>query len=317
VQFIKRFFITNSVMTYHPREIMTTALFLANKTENLHYSLKEFSEKLSEIPGLDKITADEIVAPEFILTQGLRFCFDVRHPHRALKGLYLELQSLLRAAAAGEPSPPDAWRGAEGGAEGAAAAAAAARILREHGTPAQLSARVEAAQRGARELLQRPAMLSDAYFLFTPAQVALAALRAADAALVEALLGVKFALRPPPVGGEPAAGDGDAKQRRRPPPPGLARVLDEVDRCARVLRAAEFDDAQLKRDAVRVDRKLHFCRNPEKLDLVGLNRARKRDAGEDGKAEDKLAKKRRLEKERREREGDDLFGPSLAAKSEG
>jgi cyclin H len=55
-------------MTYHPREIMTTALFLANKTENRHYSLKTFAEKLAEIPGLDKITADEIVAPEFILT---------------------------------------------------------------------------------------------------------------------------------------------------------------------------------------------------------------------------------------------------------
>ena len=48
------------------------------------------------------------------------------------------------------------------------------RLLREHGSAARLAARVEAAQPGARDLLQRPAMLSDAYFLFTPAQVALA-----------------------------------------------------------------------------------------------------------------------------------------------
>ena len=274
---------------------MTTALFLANKTENLHYSLKTFSEKLSEIPGLEKITADEIVAPEFILTQGLRFCFDVRHPHRALKGLYLELQQLVRLAAGEQPLP-----------DAPAAAGVRERLLREYGSAARLAARVEAAQLGARDLLQRPAMLSDAYFLFTPAQVALAALAVADGALVESLLGAKFALLPP------AAAEADGAEGRRPPP-GLERVLAEIGRCAEALQAIEFDDAQLKRDAVKVDRKLHFCRNPEKLDLVGGNRARKRDAAEGGKAEDKLAKKRRLEKERRERE-DDPFGPSLSVR---
>jgi cyclin H len=278
-------------MTYHPREIMTTALFLANKTENRHYSLKTFAEKLAEIPGLDKITADEIVAPEFILTQGLRFCFDVRHPHRALKGLLLELQQLAQLAA--------------GGPQQGAVGELRERLRSEHGGDAKrLAARSEKAYQAAREVLQRPAMLSDAYFLFTPAQIALAALAVADAPLVEGLLSAKFSLLPPTT----AAADDEERR------PTLERVLAEVGRCASALKEVRFDDAQLKREAVAVDRKLHFCRNPEKLDLVGLNRARKRDAGEDGgKAEeDKLAKKRRLEKERRERE-EDPFGPSLAA----
>jgi cyclin H len=278
---------------------MTTALFLANKTENLHYSLKTFSEKLSEIPGLETITADEIVAPEFILTQGLRFCFDVRHPHRALKGLYLELQSLLKIAA-GE-AMPETWQLKDGSPD------IQQQLMKQYGTPTKFSARIESSHCKARDLLQRPAMLSDAYFLFTPAQVALAALSLADATMVTTLLGVKFSLLPP--GTEPG---GVARQR----PASLARVLEEIDGCAEVLQPwVEFDDAQLKRDATGVDRKLHFCRHPEKLDLVGVNRARKRDAVEDGRLEEQLAKKRKLEKERREQEGDDMFGPSLVVKS--
>lgn len=39
-------------------------------------------------------TADEILAGEFLLCQGIRFCFDVRHPFRALEGVILELRRL-------------------------------------------------------------------------------------------------------------------------------------------------------------------------------------------------------------------------------
>ena len=62
----------------------------------------------------------------------------------------------------------------------------------------------------------------------------------------------------------------------------------------------------------RIDKKLYKCRNPEKVDLVGINKAVKRDGGDAvGGVDEKVVKKRKLERERSEREGDDIFGGPL------
>ena len=62
----------------------------------------------------------------------------------------------------------------------------------------------------------------------------------------------------------------------------------------------------------RIDKKLYKCRNPEKIDLVGINKAVKRDGGDGvGGVDEKVVKKRKLERERSEREGDDIFGGPL------
>ena len=37
-------------------------------------------------------TGEEILAAEFLLCQGIRFAFDVRHPYRALEGAIMELK---------------------------------------------------------------------------------------------------------------------------------------------------------------------------------------------------------------------------------
>ena len=60
---------------------------------------------------------------------------------------------------------------------------------------------------------------------------------------------------------------------------------------------------------MRIDKKLYQCQNPEKRDLVGLNRAQKRDGDDDADVDGRAAKKRRLERE--EAEKDDVFGGSL------
>ena len=39
-------------------------------------------------------TEEEILAAEFLLCQGIRFAFDVRHPYRALEGAVMELKQL-------------------------------------------------------------------------------------------------------------------------------------------------------------------------------------------------------------------------------
>lgn len=62
----------------------------------------------------------------------------------------------------------------------------------------------------------------------------------------------------------------------------------------------------------RIDKKLYKCRNPEKIDLVGINKVVKRDGGHGvGGMDEKVVKKRKLERERREKEGADIFGGPL------
>src|SRR4051794_7947519 len=79
-------------MTYHPTDILKTALFFATKTENFYFRLTKFAD------AIGKTTPEDVLASEFLLTQGLRFTFDVRHPFRALEGAIMELQAMANGA---------------------------------------------------------------------------------------------------------------------------------------------------------------------------------------------------------------------------
>jgi len=87
--FLKRFYLHNSVMDYHPKTIMLTCLFLCTKTENYYIPLEKF---VSTIP---KTTVDDIIPLELPVSQSLRFCFSVHHPYRPLHGFYLDIQAVL------------------------------------------------------------------------------------------------------------------------------------------------------------------------------------------------------------------------------
>jgi hypothetical protein len=50
------------------------------------FKTSRFAEKFQQT------TAEEVLAGEFLLCQGIRFAFDVRHPFRALEGAVLELR---------------------------------------------------------------------------------------------------------------------------------------------------------------------------------------------------------------------------------
>src|ERR1700733_13422503 len=79
-------------MTYHPTDILKTALFFATKTENFYFRLTKFAD------AIGGTKPEDVLASEFLLTQGLRFTFDVRHPFRALEGAVMELQALSRGS---------------------------------------------------------------------------------------------------------------------------------------------------------------------------------------------------------------------------
>ncbi|RFU33025.1 hypothetical protein B7463_g3328, partial [Scytalidium lignicola] len=259
IQYIKRFYVTNSLMTYHPTDILKTALFFATKTENYYFRLTKFAE------AIGKTKPEDVLASEFLLTQGLRFTFDVRHPFRALEGAVMELQAM------DEGHIP--WQGPK---------------------PENMNKRIKDAHGVAREYLKTSAQLTDVYFHFTPSQIMFAALAIADAELTESYIACKF----------PSTSPGAEELREK--------IMATISQCAETLATVEPDSQPSEQERAELKalaKKLNKCRNPEKMDLVGLQKA-KREGGE-GAGENRIAKKRKLETDQVMKDADDLFGPAI------
>lgn len=285
VQYLKRFYLSNSPMTYHPKEIVPTAVFLATKTENNYVPLKDFASKLP------KTTPDDVLAPEFLLTQGLRFTFDVRHPQRGLEGGYMELVALANGdgqSGPGNSMPPAKFQKNMMDLE---PAKSGAKVIRSADEVLQ---RIERAKGKAKDTLKTSALLTDAYFLYTPSQIWLSALLLADGPLANFYIDTKF---PTPSTLKP-------------------KLMTTLQSCAALLRSSppvEPEEAEVNA-LKKIDKKLYLCRNPEKIDLVGINKAQKRDGGTEDQLDEKIIKKRKLEREKSEREAEDIFGPALSKK---
>ncbi len=257
---MKRFYLTNSLMTYHPTDILKTALYFSTKTENNYISINSFAD------AIGGTKAEDVLASEFLLTQALRFTFDVRHPFRALDGAIME----IRALAKGDIPP---FPGAE---------------PRED-IPERLDNRAQHAHAKATAYLKSSAQLTDVYFHFTPSQIMMASLLLVDREMAEWFIRSKFPAAAVEV---------------------VNKVLAVVEKCADMMDSvppdSEPSEAE-KKVLSALSKKLKKCRNPEKMDLVGLQRAKREGAGVD----DKVIKKRKLEKEKFSREADDMFGPAL------
>jgi len=272
-------------MTYHPKQIMPAALFLATKTDNYYVGLQKYVEKMKEL-GNKRLTQEEILAPEFLITQGLRFCFDVRHPHRGLRGGYMELYNILKGDAALLPadarSPKDLQR---------EMLRLPAKVSGEHveQKTEDVEIRLDSANAKAKDTLNNAAILTDVYFLYTPSQIFFASLLLADEPLTLFYLSTKI--------------------------PDLSnsfyvKVLATIRACAALLKEGTKVLKTEKSELVRIDKKLYHCRNPEKVDLVGLSKAQKREGNENGLTES-VTKRRKLKREMSQREGDELFGGVL------
>lgn len=279
-------------MTYHPKQIMPSALFLSTKTENHFTSLKSFASKFS------KTTPEDVIAPEFLVTQGLRFTFDVRHPHRGLEGGFMELLAL--AAGEGQPPPPSNKTSKQLRQE----------MMRIHedgnGVDEKrrledLKNRIRSAHGKAKEVLKSSALLTDAYLLYTPAQIWLSALLLVDERLCLFYIDIKL----------------DATTPANPPSAIKVKLVVTLQSCASLLRSSSGATISPSKEELeelkRIDKKLYDCRNPEKLDLVGINKARKRE-GEgttEGELDEKIVKKRKLERDASMKEAEVVFGPEL------
>ncbi len=253
VQYLKRFYLSNSPMTYHPKSIMPCALFLATKTENHYTPLKAFAGKVPK-------SAEDVIAPEFVITQGLRFTFDVRHSFRGLEGGFMELIAVVdgKGKALGLDEEPFKSLPPRTSAQGAAE--------KQKPPPTDLGNRIRNAHTAAKDILKTSAQLTDAYFMYTPSQIWLAALYIVDEPLARAYLDAKF----------PTPADSEPKSTRTAE--FKIKLLATIHRLATLLQSQAISEtlnptpeyiAELK----RIDKKLYTCRNPERMDLIEYNQS--------------------------------------------
>ncbi|MCJ1386038.1 hypothetical protein MMC17_009163 [Xylographa soralifera] len=283
VQYLKRFYLSNSPMTYHPKQMMPSALFLSTKTENHYISLKNFVAKLP------KTTAEDVVAPEFLLTQALRFTFDVRHPQRGLEGGFVEL--LAMSTNTYHP-PPGSQASSKSLQQEMLQLAPSEKAKPKAKSPADLKTRIQTAHSKAKETLKTSALLTDVYFLYAPSQLWLSAFMKADKPLANFYLETKFS------GTEGV-------------PPKLRSTLQECIVLLAQSPSVRPGEEEIK-ELTRIDKKLYKCRNPEKMDLVGINKAHKREGETKDEAalDEKGLKKRKLD--HAPRDPDDMFGPTIS-----
>lgn len=288
-------------MTYSPKTIMPCALFLATKTDNFYMSLRQFAEK---VPG--DATAEDIIAPEFLIMQSLRFTFDVRHPFRGLEGGVMELQAM--AEGQGQPAPHLPHQTSEDLRRGILAVPAAPNAPQS----SSITDRIARAHTTTRELLKTAAQMTDAYFLYTPSQIWLAAFMLADRPLAEYYLDTKLG------GPTDTQADNPLYDLR-------AKLLRTLNDCAALLQSYKplNSDPEQMKNLKRIGKKFYYCQNPEKISLAGQKRipaaaaaAAAASGGEGGTSEsevERLAKKRKLEREQKDRVSRDIFGGELVA----
>ncbi|KAM0232319.1 hypothetical protein ACHAP5_010749 [Fusarium lateritium] len=261
--FLRRFYVTNSVMTYPATDLLKTSLFFGCKAEGFFYKLNAFSEKFPNTTG------EQILAGEFLLCQGIRFAFDVRHPFRALEGAILELRRRL----------PDE------------------------------ETRINKAHARARDILKFSPLVTDAYFHYAPSQIMMAALSIVDHGLLDILI-------PSPDQGNDARQESAFANMRD-------KILGAVDNCRKMLeeeppeRMTDYwGTPEIVKAMKPLRKKLQKCRDPDRANLVNLQRARREQvmnkekkaaANEDGTVfGDELRETKRVKLENA-----DPFGPPL------
>ncbi|RZC41738.1 cyclin-H [Asbolus verrucosus] len=196
--YFKRFYIHNSVMNHHPKEIMVTCIYLACKVEEFNVSIQQF---VANLKGDREKATDIILNNELLLMEQLNFHLSVHNPFRPVEGLLIDIKTRCTL------NDPERLRP------------------------------------GTEHFLER-ALLTDVVLLYSPSQVALAAvLHAAsklqenlDSYVTDTLFGV----------------EGRGK-------------LDELIEAVRAIRSmVKMVDATADRNQQKLlDKKLEKCRNPE------------------------------------------------------
>ncbi|KAF9429970.1 hypothetical protein BGZ94_008838 [Podila epigama] len=90
IAFMKRFFLENTAMDYHPKDVMLTCMFLARKTENFLMSIEDFYAVLKSSAA----SPEAILNLEFLVCKNIRFHFTIHHPYRPCLGFFYDMQAV-------------------------------------------------------------------------------------------------------------------------------------------------------------------------------------------------------------------------------
>lgn len=198
----------------------------------------------------------------------------MRQPIRGLKGIMMELDNLVE----GQPDP-----GLKAEMEALQPPDESARTSWRAGS--SVRERIQLAYTAARGMLDSPALLTDAYFLYTPSQIVFASLQIADPPLADWYLKTKV----------PASS------------PILPKLLATLHACAEMLSGFSTANVLTKDERAVLESKLDKCRDPSTIDMVKAHAAKQRGEGADDEAK---AAKKKLQREQSMQDSDP-FGPSL------
>ncbi|DAZ94552.1 TPA: hypothetical protein N0F65_002204 [Lagenidium giganteum] len=90
VMLYKRFYLSNSVMEFHPKYIVPTAIYVAGKVEEQYISVDTVAEQLD-------VDHKHVIGHEMILLEGVRFQLIMYHPFRSLLGFVDDLRAFNKA----------------------------------------------------------------------------------------------------------------------------------------------------------------------------------------------------------------------------
>ncbi|KAG1649709.1 Cyclin-H [Nymphon striatum] len=89
-QYFKRFYLHNSVMDYHPKQLVATCVYLACKVEEFNLSITQF---VANIKGDVEKAMDIILNNELMLMEQLHFHLTVHNPHRPIEGFLIDIKT--------------------------------------------------------------------------------------------------------------------------------------------------------------------------------------------------------------------------------
>nr|CAG4650240.1 EOG090X080D [Sida crystallina] len=90
IHYLKRFYLNNSVMDYHPKEILVTCVYLASKVEEFNVSMDQF---VGNLKGDREKAAYIILSNELLLMQQLNYHLTIHNPFRPLEGMMIDIKT--------------------------------------------------------------------------------------------------------------------------------------------------------------------------------------------------------------------------------
>lgn len=88
--YFKRFYLNNSLMDYHPKEILATCVYLACKVEEFNLTIGQF---INNIKGDRQKAQDIILSNELLLMQQLNYYLTIHNPFRPVEGFLIDIKT--------------------------------------------------------------------------------------------------------------------------------------------------------------------------------------------------------------------------------